>query len=83
MFLKLNFGGFMKKLALVCIVLLGFGCSSDNDSGENSSAKIENPVKTYVDYNKNMMNKPQEVQEQMDKMMQQRQEQLKKAEEQY
>lgn len=73
----------MKRLVLVFAILLGFGCSSDNDSGEASAKKIENPVKTYVDYNKNMMNKPQEVQEQMDKMMQQRQEQLKKAEEQY
>lgn len=73
----------MKRLVLVFAILLGFGCSSDNDSGEASSPKIENPVKTYVDYNKNIMNKPQEVQEQMDKMMQQRQEQLKKAEEQY
>ncbi len=73
----------MKKFIVVVTVLLGFGCSSDNDSGDTSSPKNENPVKTYVDYNKNIMNKPQEVQEQMDKMMQQRQEQLKKAEEQY
>ncbi len=72
----------MKNIVLVFTVLLGFGCSSDNDSGDASSTKIENPVETYNDYNKNIMNKPQEVQEQMDKMMQQRQEQLKKAEEQ-
>lgn len=65
---------------MIFLTVAVYGCSSDNDA-EAKSEKIENPVDTYMEYNKNVMSKPQEVQQQLDKAMQQRQEQLKQAEE--
>ncbi len=74
----------MKNLFIFSILLsvFCFGCSSDNATDDDNN-KIENPVDTYMDYNKNVMSKPQQVQDEMDKIMQQRQDQLKQAEEQY
>ena len=72
----------MKVLALMICLLFVCSCSSDNNS-EKDNSKIENPVDTYMEYNKNVMSKPQQVKDEMDKIMQKKQEQLKQMEEQY
>ncbi|THB72140.1 MAG: hypothetical protein D6B28_06190 [Gammaproteobacteria bacterium] len=70
----------MTRILILAVALFAsVGCSSDSNS-DNKPEKNENPVDTYMDYNKNVMKKPQQVQQQMDKIMQQRQEQLEKAE---